>query len=105
MIDTLRIVLSVIFCLIGFGGILGNWWIFIQLEILKRAPDTVDPNMPILNGVFGMLGLLLAPIDGIMYYAWIPLIIDPGCFEFVIYFRRIRENARGEDDEKKRISQ
>ena len=92
MIEILRIVASLVLCTLSLGGIIGNWYIFVRQDILKR--DDVDPLMPFGPGLFGALGLLIAPIDGVLYFAWIPIIIDPGCFTFVIFFRRIRENSR-----------
>lgn len=93
MIETLRIIASAVLCFTSFGSIIGNWCIFVKLEILKRDKDTVDPEIPF-AGIFGLLGLLIAPIDGIIYYAWIPVIVDPSCFQYVIFFRRIRRNSR-----------
>jgi len=52
---------------------------------------------PLVGGASGSLAMLLLPIPGLRVWAWVPLVIDPGCLYTVVAFAYVlvRERYRG----------
>jgi hypothetical protein len=44
---------------------------------------------PIIGGVSGFIGIFLLPLHGVVYWCWIPLVIDMGTFPIVFYIIHI----------------
>lgn len=69
-IAILRWLISAVLMFIGGWAILGNWVI-----ACRRAGSLI----PLIGGIFAAAALAIAPINGIRWFWWLPLLIDLGC--------------------------
>ena len=63
--------------------LLGGGWItamnlWIVVGALRKSGGHASLS-PLLGGLLCSLALLACPVEGASSYAWIPLLIDPGC--------------------------
>lgn len=77
---------SFTFVIMGVGIILGNWVSIIRTKLTKKFHSQVG----LIGGVFGCVGLLISDSESLKSYAWIPLVLDPGCALLLVslLFRR-----------------
>ena len=54
----------------------GNWSIPIRYWLTKKKQPSW---IPLLGGLFGVIALLIVPIDGARAFWWVPLVLDFGC--------------------------
>ena len=40
--------------------------------------------IPVVGGLFGMLGLLIMPSGKLIWFAWVPLLMDIGCLPMIV---------------------
>lgn len=74
MIETMRWVVSVVLLAIAALAVVANW----ALVIRRAATRQPGPSMvPVVGGVFGMVGLVVLPVKGSAAWAWAPLVLDP----------------------------
>jgi len=70
--------------LLGFFAFMfwTNWRIFFHNYIKKDSHTSV---IPFLGGLSGTIGLLIAPVNGIAVFWWIPLLLDWGSVPLVVF--------------------
>ncbi len=60
---------------------IGQWWALYSIP--KRLNAHGQPRnysmIPLIGGLLGTIGCLVAPVSFIQRLWWLPLIIDPGC--------------------------
>ncbi len=78
----LRWCLSGVFALVFIISAIGNGVILFLATIMKRKDQSL---IPLVGGIFGVLFLLVVPIQGAANRWWIPLFVDLGCVPNVIY--------------------
>ena len=59
----------------GLLWIVGNIYFFLRGHLLREHHSLV----PFVGGVLACVGMLLSPIEAVRSFAWVPLLIDPGC--------------------------
>jgi hypothetical protein len=75
--------------------IVGNAYIVLG-EIISRGRRH-SSWIPILGGACGTGAILLAPIDGLHWWWWVPLLVDWGCVpghtHTLVYYLRKKKNG------------
>jgi hypothetical protein len=72
----LRIVAGTLFLALGTWLAILNAGVFWKVHVRKQeAPSWI----PLLGGLFGVVGLLLLPFEATRDWWWIPLLLDWGC--------------------------
>ncbi|MBZ0134916.1 MAG: hypothetical protein K8I27_00920 [Planctomycetes bacterium] len=69
---TIAGVLGAFFLMLAYGN---GWIAFQQIVLRKKAPSWI----PLFGGFAGACAVIIAPVDGLWVWAWIPLLIDWGC--------------------------
>jgi hypothetical protein len=68
--------------LIGFGYLaMMNGRICLNNYLLKKKWTSA---VPVIGGVFGMIGTVILPIEGSWKYCWIPLLADWGSLPVIV---------------------
>ena len=65
---------------VGLFLIIMNWMIVYSIYVKKQHSSWV----PLLGGLFCLVGLAGLPIEGIEKFWWVPLTIDYGCFPVLV---------------------
>lgn len=96
---------AVLFALPPAIAIVGNLWYAVGYLL---APHKRHPSMiPLVGGLMGAGFCLLVPIEGLAWYWWVPIVIDPGTGWPIVAFAvlwltgRLRQSGdpgRGNDD-------
>ena len=97
MVDVLRWVIAVAFA--GFGALAttANY-----AYIAMSRPERHYSLIPLLGGSSIAVGLLVCPVYGLAHYAWLPLLLDPGCILMIVgglasfILWRLRQRRRNE---------
>ena len=79
MVDALRWVIAVAF---GGFGVLVTTANFAGIAMSRR--ERHYSLVPLLGGSSIAVGLLVCPLDGLAHYAWVPLLLDPGCLLMIV---------------------
>jgi hypothetical protein len=84
MLDVIREVLAGLLLAFGALGVVTNlgclWTVYVFRK--RRGVSLV----PFVGGLCGAAGLLVCPARGVAYYAWVPLVVDPGCLLLLACF-------------------
>ena len=69
------------FCLLIFLLLAG---INVVIEVNQwRAPSN-QSLAPIVGGIMGVFGAVILPVDGILRYWWVPILVDIGCGPYLL---------------------
>lgn len=74
MIEAGRWGVSVLLLAIATLALVANWSLVLAVIVTKRSGVSM---LPVVGGVFGMLGLVVLPVKGSAAWAWAPLVLDP----------------------------
>ena len=74
---TIAIVLLALSLLLAVGQILA---MALAVRRLRADPAASGYSLiPLVGGVLGVVGALLAPYPAVQRFWWVPLVVDPGC--------------------------
>ncbi len=79
-LDDLRWLLAVLAAVFGLIAFLLNYRLILSWLLRRKRGSMI----PLYGGGCLALSLLLVPIAGLAYYAWLPLVLDPGCLLMVV---------------------
>lgn len=71
-----------------------NTWVILILPRRLLDGERGPSPIPFIGGFFGAISCALAPLEVVRWFAWLPLVLDPGCLLFACYaVRAIRREA------------
>lgn len=76
----LRWINTVLLLLFFVAGTACNYNIIIQWYTKKKTASF----LPIVSGLFGMIGLLIIPLEGARAWFWVPPVVDVGCVPLLV---------------------
>jgi hypothetical protein len=87
----LRWILAGVLAVVGLVSIAGNWW------IVLRPPARSTSMVTLVGGLCAGVAMLVVPVQALHIWAWVPLVVDPGCGLLVVgvLVERFNERARG----------
>jgi hypothetical protein len=93
-LEIVKGIVAVIGLLFFAGCATANGSVFIKWLAQKKSGSTI----PLIGGIAGCLGLLIAPWPGVRFYWWVPLILDASFIMYAIGI--IRALLKPNDDRK-----
>jgi hypothetical protein len=88
MLETCRIEIAILLGLFGLASIVTN--IACWITAGKRGKSFI----PLIGGTSLGIALVVYPSPGLAYFAWLPLVIDPGCFLFPLALIHLLRNRK-----------
>ena len=87
IINIVKWILVVVLLSCFFWIAIMNGTIFWQSHIKKEQTSSW---IPLIGGLFGLCALIIMPVENVIYWCWLPLLLDWGCLpgitETIIWF-------------------
>ena len=74
-------VIAILLCGLGALVIVGNWLILFRW--LRNRKDRTS-YVPLIGGLFALIGLAWMPVEGISPWGFLTLVLDPGCLPLLM---------------------